>query len=81
MQTEDEQLKLLELHVKQGESQTVEFKETLPNTVRKLAENIASFATSNQGTVYVGVKKSGDIVGLKDMEAPQERDELQRRIL
>lgn len=49
--------------------------------MRKLAENSASFATSNQETIYLGIKKSGDIVGLEDLETPQARDHLQMRIL
>ena len=81
MESEEERLKLLELHIKQGESQTVEFKEGVPDSVRKLAENIASFATSNQGTVYLGIRNSGGIVGLNEAKAPQSRDELQRRII
>ena len=80
MGSEEERLSLLHFHLMQGESQTVEFKEMIPETARKLAENIASFATSNDGTIYLGIDDSGKIVGLKDLEVPEARDILQRRI-
>src|SRR5215207_3000399 len=76
----DEDIKLLDFHLSQHESKTVEFKEKTPDTVRKLAENIASFATSNQGTIYIGINKSGDIIGIKGIDTPEEKENFQRRI-
>jgi predicted HTH transcriptional regulator len=43
-----------------SESQTIEFKERISYKARELAENIASFATSKQGTIYVGINNSAD---------------------
>jgi hypothetical protein len=73
----------LESDLKQGESQSLEFKERFPDQARDLAEVVASFATSNPGRIYLGVSKKGDIVGIKEvaslMDAPA-KDEYQRRI-
>jgi hypothetical protein len=73
----------LDHDLKQGESQSLEFKERFPDQARDLAEVVASFATSNPGRIYLGVSKKGDIVGIKEVasltDAPA-KDEYQRRI-
>ena len=49
-----------------GEQQDVEFKERFPDNVRDLAKEIAAFATSNDGTIILGVSDGGDIQGYVD---------------
>jgi ATP-dependent DNA helicase RecG len=74
---------LLENDLKQGESLTVEFKEDIPQTAKKLADDIASFATSNGGRIYIYINATGKITPnppnrLND--SGNERDKFQRRI-
>jgi ATP-dependent DNA helicase RecG len=66
-----------------GESQTVEFKERFPDDARELAKEIAAFATSNLGRIYLGVNDNGDVVGLPDIRGLQDvkgKDLIQQRI-
>lgn len=48
------------------ESETVELKEVYVDDIRK---EIIAFANSNGGTLYVGVKDNGEIVGVHDMDS------------
>jgi len=57
-----EEKELLEL-ISQGESQTLEFKRSLA-TEDKIVEELASFANTSSGTVIVGVRDSGEIIGV-----------------
>lgn len=80
----DEQLShdLPELRAR-GEGQEIEFKQEFPQQVSDLAKEIAAFATSNTGTLMIGVKDNGDLVGLEacgGAEGVQERDRLLRRL-
>ncbi|MBU1340429.1 MAG: ATP-binding protein [Proteobacteria bacterium] len=63
-----------------GEGQNLEFKEIFPQNTRDLAKEVAAFATSNQGTILIGVSDSGDLVGIKDAENQEERDNLLKRL-
>jgi hypothetical protein len=45
VENEDDHLTLLDIHTKEGESQTVEFKEIIPDDLRKLAEDIAMLSS------------------------------------
>jgi len=47
-----------------GEGQELEYMETFPGNTRELAKEIAAFATSNAGTILIGVSDSGELVGL-----------------
>lgn len=58
----------------------MEFKEIFPQNTRDLAKEIAAFATSNQGTIIVGVSDSGDLVGIKGAEDQKERDSILKRL-
>ncbi len=78
---ESDLLKILETHLAEGESQEIEFKEKIPESIRELATNIASFATSNSGTIYLGIDNSGNVIGLENLESPSEKDEFQLRII
>ncbi len=64
----------------QGEGQHLEYKEIFPQNTRDLAKEIAAFATSNQGTILIGVSDSGDLVGIEGAEKQEERDNLLKRL-
>ena len=64
----------------QGEGQHLEFKKTFPQNAQDLAKEIAAFATSNQGTILVGVSDDGDLVGIKDAENQNGRDSILKRL-
>jgi ATP-dependent DNA helicase RecG len=51
-----------------------------PSNTRELAKEIAAFASTNVGTILIGVSDEGDLVGIPDATEPQIRDSLVRRI-
>ena len=63
----------------QGEGQTLEYMREFPKQARELAKEIAAFATSNAGTILIGVDDEGACVGVTAATAAQ-RDELLRRL-
>lgn len=63
-----------------GENQDLEYIESFPSNVRELAKEVAAFATSNQGTILIGVGDTGDLIGLSDAETPAGRDQLLSRL-
>lgn len=63
-----------------AENQDLEYMESFPQQARDLAKEIAAFATSNQGTILIGVSNAGDLVGLDDASTFEGRDNLLRRI-
>ena len=63
-----------------GEGQNLEYKKIFPQNTRDLAKEVAAFATSNQGTILIGVSDSGDLVGIKDAENQEKRDNLLKRL-
>lgn len=64
----------------QGESQHLEFKKEFPSNAQDLAKEIAAFATSNQGTILIGVSDEGDLVGISEAENQEVRDNLLKRL-
>jgi ATP-dependent DNA helicase RecG len=64
----------------QGESQHLEFKKKFPSNAQDLAKEIAAFATSNQGTILIGVSDEGDLVGVSGAENQDVRDSLLKRL-
>ena len=64
----------------QGESQHLEFKKEFPSNAQDLAKEIAAFATSNQGTILVGISDEGDLVGISGAENQDVRDSLLKRL-
>lgn len=48
-----------------GENQFVDFKSKLDRNER-MAKEIASFATSNEGTIYIGIDDEGNIIGISN---------------
>lgn len=63
-----------------GEGQHIEFKENFPKNGNDLSKEIAAFASSNSGKILIGVADDGTLVGLKELKASAERDQLCRRI-
>jgi len=63
-----------------GESQDLEYMTRFPTNTRELAKEIAAFASTNAGTILIGVSDEGDLVGIEDAANPQGRDGLVRRI-
>ncbi len=63
-----------------GENQELEYISSFPANVRELAREIAAFATSNGGTILLGISDSGELQGLSDVNSAQGRDALVRRI-
>jgi hypothetical protein len=77
----DEQLsKDLPVLRARGENQDLEYMESFPQNVRELAKEIAAFATSNAGTILIGVSNTGDLIGLQGASSPDGRDEFLRRV-
>lgn len=60
----NDDLNSLRAHLENGESQYIEFKREFPAKVYALAKEIAAFATSNQGIIYLGITNNGEIIGL-----------------
>lgn len=63
-----------------GESQDMEYKEKFPDNARDLGKEIAAFASSNSGTILIGVADSGDLVGLPSCLTPEGRDLIIQRL-
>jgi len=63
-----------------GENQDLEYIEAFPSNVRELAKEVAAFATSNAGTIILGVSNAGDLVGLEECDSVAARDQLLRRL-
>lgn len=63
-----------------GEGQYLEYKQIFPQNTRDLAKEIAAFATSNQGTILIGVSDSGDLLGIDGADNQEERDDLLKRL-
>lgn len=64
----------------QGEGQCLEYIEVFPQNTRDLAKEIAAFASSNQGTILIGVSDSGDLIGIEGTNQQEERDNLLKRL-
>ena len=63
-----------------GEGQRLEFMERYPENGYELSREIAAFASSNPGTILIGVADDGSLAGLSDVDTPEGRDRLCRRI-
>ena len=64
----------------QGEGQYLEFMERYPENGYELSKEIAAFASSNPGTILIGVADDGSLTGLDDVDSAEGRDRLCRRI-
>lgn len=63
-----------------GEGQYLEFMERYPENGYDLSKEIAAFASSNPGTILIGVADDGSLTVLDDVDSPEGRDRLCRRI-
>ncbi|WP_260397847.1 helix-turn-helix domain-containing protein [Sphingopyxis sp. JAI128] len=63
-----------------SESVSVEFKVAMPDHGGKLAKEMAAFATSGSGRIFVGIDDDGTIVGLPDARSAEGRLKLRGRI-
>ncbi|WP_294269356.1 helix-turn-helix domain-containing protein [uncultured Sphingomonas sp.] len=63
-----------------GETQTVEFKAQFPKQLTDLGKEIAAFATSNAGTILLGIADDGSVTGLEGCEKRSARQGLVARI-
>lgn len=63
-----------------GENQDLEYKSEFPQNARDIGKEIAAFATSNHGTILIGVSNDGDLVGIENALKSEGRDELLRRV-
>ena len=63
-----------------GEGQHVEFMSEYPENGYELSKEIAAFASSNHGTILIGVSDDGELLGLPNLNSNATRDKLLRRI-
>lgn len=70
----------LDLMLAAGETQSVEFKARFPKQLSDLGKEIAAFATSNAGTILLGVADDGTVAGLEGCGDRGARQELRARI-
>jgi hypothetical protein len=63
-----------------GEGQNLEYKREFPQQATDLSKVIASFATSNEGLILLGVADNGDVVGIPDGADAATRDAVSQRI-
>jgi len=61
---EASELRVREL-IRAGEGPRIEFKEELPSDEHRLLDSIVAFANTNGGTILLGVKDDGEIVGIQ----------------
>lgn len=50
--------------IKQGESQNIEFKDSL-SLKREIGETVSAFSNTNGGTILIGVSDFGEIIGIE----------------
>jgi hypothetical protein len=63
----------------EGESDQVEFKENLPDNIQVLAKEIAAFASTKGGRIYLGVDDNGGVIGVDEKQLVS-FDKFQQRI-
>lgn len=63
-----------------GEGQQIEWMQAFPDNAWDLRKEIAAFATSNPGVIFLGISNAGDLVGIDGLDHPGGKDEMMRRI-
>lgn len=63
-----------------GEGQHLEFMVEYPKNGYELSREIAAFASSNAGTILIGVSDDGELIGLPDLDTNNGRDTILRRV-
>ncbi len=84
---ENKELAALDVAValQQNEVERVEFKEQMPpagdnDERRRLAREVAAFATSGGGCIYFGITNTKDVVGIEEAKLDSGKDEFRQRI-
>ena len=72
-----EELTILRAH---GEGPKLEYMAEFPSNATELAKEIAAFASTDGGTILLGVADSGELEGLGNLEDLAARDALMRRL-
>ena len=63
-----------------GEGEHIEFMERYPDNSYDLSKEIPAFASSNPGTILIGVADDRALAGLDGVDTPEGRDRLCRRM-
>lgn len=66
--------------LQQGEGLRIDYKVNIPDTADKLGRNIAAFATSSGGRIFLGVNNEGNIKGYEGIDSQKGKEELQKLI-
>jgi len=56
-----------------GENQTTEFKGKIPPNGKKLTKDLLAFANTDGGSVLLGVRNDGEIIGIDDVQSTREQ--------
>ena len=72
-------LEELERLIRQGETEEVEFKPSVP-TLQVIARSLTAFANTNGGVMILGVREPGEIVGVDEQRARKAIEEAQHSI-
>ena len=71
----------LELELKLGEGWHIEFTESIPDQARDLGKEIAALSSQEDGgTIFIGIKKDGAVIGVGDVPDESARDSWRKRI-
>lgn len=71
----------LEFALRDGEGWHIEFKECMPHQARDLAIEVAALSSQGGGgTIFLGVRDNGDILGIGGVETLKDRDQWRHRI-
>jgi len=66
-ESSNELINRLKEDIKRWEGQEIEFMEDFPSNTHELAKEIAAFASSNPGVIYLGVTDNKEIVGVSSI--------------
>ena len=71
---------LLDQALQTGEGQQYEFKEAFPEQAHNLGTEIAAFATSGGGTIFLGVSDASAVIGLVGLGDAESRSDFRERV-
>ena len=71
---------LLDQALQTGEGQQYEFKEAFPEQAHNLGREIAAFATSGGGTIFLGVSDASAVIGLVGLSDAESRSDFRERV-
>lgn len=63
-----------------GENEAVEFKSIIPEQTSSLAKEIAGFASTHAGRIFLGIEDDGTIVGIEGCDTHEGRNKIRSRI-